>query len=249
MEDPGTDPPPEQLRPLPPATMAQDEQDHSGCEKTATNPDAKLDRIPADLLFEIDDHLDNTSALSFRLTCCRTRTAFTPLKRRMAKISNPPSIKSLRLLLIRDAMEAEKSGRVRIEDALQAKKEGRQHPGLMQPCFSCNAFHRIECFSMKQLQDPTRNRLCLGHERKLKLCSHEPGYSFYDLVEPTQRLYRREESSIAGANHRISKPCHCEKSISMLEIGPRALLGLMDNSEETQSIPGTTGIKISAKST
>ncbi|KAK7513680.1 uncharacterized protein IWZ02DRAFT_504455 [Phyllosticta citriasiana] len=145
-------------------------QQHVDLDKKGTTSPPGLNNMPAELLFRIDGYLDNTSALSLRLASRRMKEVFTYTAKRNSAICTKRATRALRRLIIKDAARAEKSGRVLVEDAVQAAKEDRVHPGLMQACVRCDAFHEINCFSAEQLQKPPTQRICLGHERVLYLC-------------------------------------------------------------------------------
>ncbi|KAK8251525.1 hypothetical protein IWZ00DRAFT_488018 [Phyllosticta capitalensis] len=169
----------------------------------------RLMKLPAELLYEIDDFLDDASALAFRLTCHRTRDVFAARKSRTSEIATQPAEEALRQMLVRDATRAENMGRVRVKDALRAEKKGKFHIELMQPCSKCGAFHDIKCFSREQLKTPPQRRLCLGHERGFYLCEHK-SLNFFDFARlPT---YYNSTTQAFAETGEESSLCSCSVS-------------------------------------
>ncbi|KAK7536303.1 uncharacterized protein J3D65DRAFT_412479 [Phyllosticta citribraziliensis] len=186
-----------------------------GKNDTASPPG--LDTMPAEILLGIDDCLDKTSALSLRLASRRMQEVFKYTENRNSFLFTTRSSRALRRLLVKDAVKAEKSGRVLVEDALQAAKEGQVHPGFMQPCAHCKAFHTIDCFSAEQLQEQPAHRKCLGYERVLYFCDHWI-LNYFQLAklpdgEPLQWTWSEYPRFLPGTSFR----CGCFHSLSKSE--------------------------------
>ncbi|KAK7611808.1 hypothetical protein JOL62DRAFT_611226 [Phyllosticta paracitricarpa] len=101
------------------ARQSRDSSQRSANQNQPGRPaGSRLDKLPVELLYEIDDHLDDAGALAFRVTCGRIREALLSRKRRTKELSNSYDREHLRWRLVWEAEWAE--------------EEGREHPGEMQ---------------------------------------------------------------------------------------------------------------------
>ncbi|KAL1384235.1 hypothetical protein HDK64DRAFT_30071 [Phyllosticta capitalensis] len=132
-------------------------QDEQCSTEDSSKHRMKLDLLPAEILCEIDDHLDNGSALAARVTCRRLREILTSRNARTEAINIPGAREVVRKQLVKDAIEAE--------------RKGRQHSGSMHACYLCDAFHPKSSFSEYWLR--LSHRYCLGHSRRIQYCDHQ----------------------------------------------------------------------------
>ncbi|KAK8174736.1 hypothetical protein BC567DRAFT_209945 [Phyllosticta citribraziliensis] len=68
---------------------------HADQSQSDSPAESKLDKLPAELLYEIDDYLDNDGALALRVTCVRIREVLCGITNHVRKKSERALVKKV----------------------------------------------------------------------------------------------------------------------------------------------------------
>jgi hypothetical protein len=126
----------------------------------ANSPTPPILRVPNELLMDIHDHLGAVDSVCFARTCRRAALA---ANYRLRDIPEGKQFRGMRQRIRKDNFPS-----------LCEKLDGRtEWWGTKKLCCShCLTWHKAQHFSVDQRQLPPAQRVCLGANRVLRLCSH-----------------------------------------------------------------------------